>query len=109
MDRVRFRDLIVDAVEYVLFIALVMDEGECGRIKNPATVQAIYRNEVSPILSSVSKIEPSIYGPKTPIGRGDRTVGRGDPLPRTRRNVDDHAGLIAKFSRRRAGDALARR
>src|SRR4029077_3601182 len=104
MDRIRLRHLIIDAVKQILFIPLVMDDSELRWVKKPATVQAIHRNEVPPILPSVSKIETTIYGPKASIRGGKRAVGCSDPLPRTGRNIDHYARLFTKFGGRRARD-----
>ena len=42
VERIRLRYLIIDPVEYVLFIPLGVDDSELRRIKKPATVQTIH-------------------------------------------------------------------
>ena len=56
MNRVGGGELIVHAVEQVLFIALVVEHGEFWRVEEAASVQAAYGDEVSPVLAAVRKI-----------------------------------------------------
>ena len=56
VKRIDFRELIVDAVEEIFFVAPVVHDDKLGRIKEPAAVQAAHRDKVSPLRSSVSEI-----------------------------------------------------
>jgi hypothetical protein len=66
VDRIRIRELKVDPIKYVLFITLGMHNGKLGRIEEPAAVQPIRRDKVSPLLASVTKIKAQVGRPKLP-------------------------------------------
>ena len=50
---------VVDAVEDVLFVALVVEDGELGGIEKAAGVEAVDLNEVAPVLAAIAEVEPS--------------------------------------------------
>ncbi len=54
MDRTQRRELVVDTVEKVLFISLVVKDGEFRSVQKPARVQSTDGNEVAPVLSAIS-------------------------------------------------------
>ena len=61
-----WRKAIVDAVEYVLFVALIVENGELGRIEKAAGIEAIALDEVAPIFAAVGEIEAAGRGAKDP-------------------------------------------
>ena len=60
MNGVAGGDLIIHAVENILFVALVVNDGKLRRIEEAAAVQSIGRNEVSPVLASVAEVDGEI-------------------------------------------------
>ena len=60
MDGVGRREAVVDAVEEVLFVALVVEDGELRRIEKAAGVQAVGLDEVAPVLAAIGEIEAAI-------------------------------------------------
>src|SRR5580698_6526103 len=99
-------EVVVDAVEEVLFVALVMEDDELGRIEEAAGVEAVELEEVAPVLSAVAQVNGSAGGAEGPVGAGDGAGGGGDALSGAGGDVDDEAGLVAVLGRRRAGDDL---
>src|SRR5882724_1694043 len=85
-----------------------MDHGELGRVEKSAAVQAVGRNEVSPLLPAVAEVDPEIGGAKTSIGSRDAALRRGKALTRARGHIDYDARLLAEFRRRRAGNHFHR-
>src|ERR1700694_5211225 len=85
-----------------------MDDGELRRIKKAATVQTASRNEIAPLLATVTKVESDGRGAKTAIGSGEAPLRFRQPLARPRRNIDHDACLLAILSRGCAGDDLHR-
>ena len=70
-DRVGRRDLVVDAVEEVLLVALVVDRVELRRIEEAASVHYVSGDEVADLLRAVGEIEAH-------VGRAEGSVGRVD-------------------------------
>src|ERR1700730_6677191 len=85
-----------------------MDDSDLRRIKKAATVQTAGRNEIAPLLATVTKVESDGRCAEAAIGSCDGTLGLRKPLARSRRNVDHDAGLLSIFSRWCAGDDLHR-
>ena len=66
-ERIRRGRLEIHAVEHVLFIAVIVHDGEFRPIQEPARVHAVRRNEVAPILASPSPGRiPPLPVPKLP-------------------------------------------
>ena len=108
MDRIRIGELKVDPIKDILFIPLGMHNRKLWRIEEPAAVQPISRDKVSPLLASVTKVKPHIGRAETSVGSCDRAMWRRLPLTRSRGNVDHNACLLAEFSRGRARNNLHR-
>src|SRR5581483_3451944 len=108
VDRVRLGNLKIDAVKYVFLIALRVYDRKFGRIQETSTVQPVYRDEVAPVLASVSEIESRVGCPEASIGSRYRSVRSGKALARACCGVDDNARLLAVLSRWRAGDDFER-
>ncbi len=67
VNGVRRGDLKVDAIEQVLFIAFVMEDGELRRIEKAAAIQSVRGDEVAPLLASVAEVNrPTFEVPKLP-------------------------------------------
>ena len=58
MNRIDFREVVVDPVEDIFFVAFVMEDHELGRIEKSSGVQSIGLDEVPPVLAAVAQIEP---------------------------------------------------
>ena len=106
MERVGRREGVVDAVEDVLLVALVVEDGELGRIEEASGVEAVGLDEVAPVLAAVGEIDAAGGGPEGAIGGADAAGGLGDSLPGAGGGDDDEAGFVAVLGRRRAGDDL---
>ena len=104
MDRVGRGEGVVDAVEDVLLVALVVEDGELRRIEKAAGVEAVDFNEVAPVLAAVAEIEGAGGGAEGAVGTADAAGGLGDALTGAGGGHDDQAGLAAVLGRRRAGD-----
>src|SRR5258708_29344827 len=98
----------VDAIKEVDLVTFVMEDGKLGTIKEPAGVQTIDFDEVSPVLAAVGKIEASGRGAERPVGRSYASVRSSRALPRTGGYVDDEAGLSTRFGGRVSRDCLNR-
>src|SRR5439155_4196448 len=98
----------VHAIEYILFIAFGVYDCKLGWIEEPATVQSVGREEVSPLLASVAEVKASIGRAETSVRSTYRAMWGGKALTRTGRDVDHNTCLLAEFSRRRTGDDLHR-
>ncbi len=85
-----------------------MEDGKLGTIKEPAGVQTIDFDEVSPVLAAVGKIEASGRGAERPVGRSYASVRSSRALPRTGGYVDDEAGLSTIFGGRGSRNRLNR-
>src|SRR6266852_6446197 len=85
-----------------------MHHGELRWIKEPPAVQPVNRDEVSPLLTSVTKVKPRIGRAKTTVGSGYRAMRGGKTLTRTCRNVDHKTCLLAEFRRRGSSDDFHR-
>ena len=70
-------ELVVHAVENVLFVAFVVHYGELGRIEEAAAVQPVRRDEVSPLVAAVGEVEADIGGSKRAVGSGHAASGLG--------------------------------
>ena len=108
MDGVGRGKLAVDAVEDIKLVALVVEDGELGRIEEAAGVQAVELDEVAPVLAAVAEVDGGGGGAEGPVGRGDGAGGLGDALAGAGGDDDDDAGLAAELGRRRAVDDLQR-
>ena len=71
MDGVGRWKAVVDAVEEVLFVALVVEDGELRRIEEAAGIEAVDLDEVAPVLAAIGKIEAAGRRPESSVG-GDR-------------------------------------
>ncbi len=71
MDRVGRREGVVDAVEEVLLVALVVEDGELRRIEEAAGVEAVDLDEVAPVLAAVGEIEAAVGRPEGAVGGVD--------------------------------------
>ena len=71
VDRVGLGEAVIDAVEEVLLVALVVEDGELGRIEKAAGVEAVDLDEVAPAFSAVGEIEAAVRRAEGPVG-GDR-------------------------------------
>src|SRR5260370_27200358 len=108
MNRIVGCKAAVDAVKEVDFVTFVMEDGKLGTIKEPAGVQTIDFDEVSPVLAAVGKIEASGRGAERPVGRSYASVRSSRALPRTGGYVDDEAGLSTIFGGRGSRNRLNR-
>ena len=95
---------VVDAVEDVLLVALVVEDGELRRIEKAAGVEAVGLDEVAPVLAAIGQIEAAGRRAEGAIGGVDAAGGLGDALAGARGGHDDQAGLAAVLGRRRAAD-----
>ena len=57
MNRIGARELIIHAVEDVLFIALGVEDLEFRRIEKTAGVQAVEFEEIAPVLAAVAEVD----------------------------------------------------
>ena len=101
-------ELIVDAIEEILLVALVVKDNKLRRIEKAPSVQAVELKEVSSFLGAVSEIERTVGGAEVSIGRGNVSCGLGQSLSRAGRDVNDQAGLVAIFGGRRSGNHFDR-
>src|SRR5579884_3160407 len=81
-----------------------MQDGEFRRIEKTPAVQSADGDEISPFLTTVSKIEVRSRSSKAAIGRVESAMGRGNTLAGARCYVNDEAGFFSKFGRWRTGD-----
>ena len=51
MDGIGLREAVIDAIEKVLLIALVVEDGELGRIEETAGVEAVSFKEIAPVFA----------------------------------------------------------
>src|SRR5690348_2750465 len=103
MNRIGTAELQIHAVEYVLLVALRMDDLEFRRIEETACIQAICGNEIAPLRTSKRHIEAHIIRTETSVRSSHASNRFRLSEPGTRRHLDNQAGLVAKFSWRRAG------
>ena len=75
MDGVWLGELAVDAVEDVLLVALVVEDGELGRIEEAAGVEAVDLDEVAPVLAAVAEVDGAGGGAEGAVGGGDAAGG----------------------------------
>jgi len=62
VNRIRRRNLAIDAVEDIKFVALVVEHGELGRIEESPRIEAIDFDEVAPVLAAVAEIDGTSGG-----------------------------------------------
>ena len=98
----------VDAVEEVFFVALVVEDGELGWIKEAAGVDAIQFEEVAPVLAAIGEIEAAGCGAEGAVGGVEAAGGLGDSLTGAGGGDDDEAGFVAILGGGRAGDDFER-
>src|ERR1700690_1884822 len=108
MDGVLIGKLVVYPVKYIFQVTLGMYHGKFLRVEKSSGIQAVHRDEVSPLRTTVSEIECSIHGAKRTVGRGDCPMRSGHALSGARSNLNHQAGLIAKFSGRCARNDFER-
>src|SRR5580704_7734025 len=106
VNRVRLRELEVKPIEDIFLVPLVMHHRELWWIEEPAAVQSVGGDEVSPVLPAVSEIESEIGAAERAVGACDVPVRRGHALSGAGRDVDYDAGFVTEFSRRRSVDHL---
>ncbi len=104
MNGVFGRELVIDAVEQILLVALVVCNLEFRGIEKAAIIQSAHGDEIPPLGSAETQIESNIGRPKTAVRGGDTALGSGHALAGAGCHVDHDAGLVAVFGRRRAGD-----
>src|SRR5207245_1800870 len=97
LQRIGVREFEIHPIEYIFLIAFVVEGDELGRIEKAAGIQSADRNEVSPVLASVGKIEREIRSSERTVRSGDTAMGSGDSLAGAGGDFDDEAGLVAKF------------
>src|ERR1700748_1490277 len=108
MDGISLRELKVNAVKNILFVAFVMYGRDLRRIKKASAVQPVNQNKVAPLVPAVSQVESGIGRAKTSISRREIAVRNFFAQARARCNVDDHACLLAELCWWRAGDYFKR-
>jgi hypothetical protein len=59
-------ELAVDAVEDIELVALVVEDGELGRVEEAAGVEAVDFDEVAPVLAAVAEVDGAVDDPKVP-------------------------------------------
>ena len=74
------RQLEVDAVEDVLFVTLVVEDAELGRVEESSGVKAVKLDEVTPVLAAIAEIDRAGGGAEGSVGGGDGAGGSGDAL-----------------------------
>jgi hypothetical protein len=77
VERVPGSGLQVDAVEEVGFVALVMEDGELGRIEKAAGVKAVGGDEVAPVLATVGEVDRQVRGAEGAVAGADVACGCG--------------------------------
>ncbi len=75
IDGVFLRKLEVEAVEHVLFVAVIVEDLVFGSIEEAARVQAAGGDEVSPLVLPVGQIETTAGAAKRAVGSGYIAVG----------------------------------
>src|SRR5882762_1397080 len=90
----------VDAVEDILFIALVVKDLELWWIEKSAGIQAVDLDEVAPVLPSVTQINRPRGRAEGAIRGADASRWGGRALARARRHLDDQRRLAAILRRR---------
>src|SRR6202041_971328 len=108
VERVCGVELIIHAVEDVLFVAFVVHYGELRTIEKSAAVQSVDGNEIAPVLAAIGKIEAGIGSAERAVGGDDAAVRSGDTLAGARGGLDDQAGLVSEFGGRGSGDNFQR-
>src|SRR6266849_6361993 len=85
-----------------------MDDTKFRWIEEPAGIQAAHGNKVSPFFPAERCVETCTDGAKRTI-RSLHAAHRGClSQPRARGDLDDQAGLVSEFRRRRAGNYFQR-
>src|ERR1019366_10483161 len=104
VQRIYRSQVIVDAVEYIFFISLVMEDGEFRRVEKASGVEPVYLDKISPVLSAIGHVKSGRYRPKASVGTRKASRRTRHALSRPRCGHDYEAGLVAIFGRRRARD-----
>ena len=99
VDRIHFVQLKVEAIKYVFFIALGVNDCKLRRIEKASAVQPIHGDKIPPLRATIPEVDSSCGSAKTAIGGSNITVGRSHALSRTCGHIDDDACLFAKFGR----------
>src|ERR1700688_5223112 len=79
VDSIGLRELVVYPVEGVLCVAFGVHYAEFWRIQESASIQTIYRDEISPLLVTVSQAKGSRRGAEEAKGAENAPAGRGAP------------------------------
>src|ERR1700678_3015113 len=85
-----------------------MGDGELGRIEKPAAVQSVKRDEISPFLASVGKVEAGTGGAKRPVRSRDGAMGSGNAETRPCGSDNHDAGLDTELGGRCPGNDFQR-
>ena len=81
MDGVGRREGVVHAVEDILLVALVVEDGELRRIEKSAGVETVSLDEITPVLVAIGEIEAATCRAEGAIGGEDAPVGLVTPWP----------------------------
>ncbi len=108
MDRIRAANHVIRAIEKILFITLVMDGLEFRRIEEPAGVQAVDGEEISPFFAAERDSKSAAHGAKASIRSRETPSRLRHSQPGSRRHLDHQAGLVAILRRRTARDGFQR-
>ncbi len=108
MQRTLLVQLVVDAIEEVLLVALGVIHRELRCIEKPPRLQPIRRDEVAPVLAAIRHIEGKIARAEAAIAERYASGRRGNALARARRRLDHQARLVAILRRWCAIDNLQR-
>src|ERR1035437_4463016 len=73
VTRVGRRHCVIDAVEDVLLVSLVVEDGELGGIEEAAGVEAVGLDEVTPLRTAIGQIKSGGGRSEGAIGRVDRS------------------------------------
>ena len=108
MNRIEIREVIVHAVEEILFVTLVMEDLKLRGIKKAPSVESINLDEIPPLLAAPGQIKAGRRRPESAI-RAAHTAGRlGYSLSGARSSHNHQAGLATILGRRRAADDFDR-
>ena len=108
MNRVRGGELIIYTVEQVFFVPFIVHHRKLWGIEKPSGIEPIRRDEIPPLRSPITHIEPDIGSPKGSIRRCYHAMGRSHALAGPGCYIDNQAGLATVFCRRRTRDDLHR-
>src|ERR1019366_8906818 len=108
MKRVYGREVVVHAVEYVLLVALVVEDRELWRIEKAPRVEAVSFDKIAPFLAAIGQIGCARRRSECAIRTADAAGRLGNSLTRARGGYNHEAGFVAVLGRRRARDDLNR-